>query len=82
MCKILRILKNLFRFNHLEDVAQKVNANKTWRFFAALRLRGKACPDPPRRHEDAKNHYAFPIGRKILSGLRRIFGVVVRIDRN
>jgi len=64
MCKILRILKNLFRFNHLEDVAQKVNANKTWRFFASLRLPGKACPDPPRRHEDARIIMRFPSAEK------------------
>jgi len=40
---------------------------KTWRFFASSRLRGKACHNPPRRHEDAKNHEAFSISREILS---------------
>jgi len=37
----------------------------------------KPDPDPPRRHEDAKNHEAFSISRKILSSLRRVFGLLV-----
>ena len=37
----------------------------------------KPDPDPPRRHEDAKNHEAFSVSRKILSRLRRVFGLLV-----
>jgi len=64
MCKILRILKNLFRFNHLEDVAQKVNANKTWRFFASCAFVVKPAPI---HHEDTKTQriiMRFPSAEK------------------
>src|SRR5207247_2246117 len=39
----------------------------------------KPSPNPPRRHEDAKNHEGFSISRKVLSSLRRTFGLVLQI---
>ena len=38
---------------------------RKWRFFASSCLRGKPCPKI--HHEDAKNHEAFPMKRKLLS---------------
>jgi len=40
---------------------------KTWRFFASSRLVVRSWPNPPRRHEDAKNHEEFSISGKILA---------------
>src|SRR5437867_2022170 len=40
---------------------QKLGASSRLRAFVV-----KPAPNPPRRHEDAKNHAAFSISRKIL----------------